>query len=323
MVNNFLANLINKNYKIFAPQKTGQFLVIKELTEAKKADYSAKIPANSWKKLFHPASETLFDYQNEKFFESLENYPKTVAWGMNVLDLRALGLFDLVFANDFNYQKRRKNILVVGLSVGAPSEMRDWQVFSHNLEENILEHLPFDVFLEKTKSKDFKIYAGSFRGAELLEKNKITNYEKIEFSGLIPEEGPDQKMFAHKKTMEDKKNSKVWQELGKICIACGKCSLVCPTCFCFDIYDEAVDKNQFKRIRSWASCFYPQFSEIGGGQNFLTTIAQKIHFWYEHKFVRIPGEYKIPGCVSCGRCGEVCPVGIKIKDTFKALENDK
>ena len=44
----------------------------------------------------------------------------------------------------------------------------------------------------------------------------------------------------------------------------------------------------------------------------MDTVKKKIYFWYVHKFVRIPKEYKLPGCVSCGRCVKACPVGIDI-----------
>lgn len=320
MFNKLLSNLL-KSHQIFAPVKNGNSFIIKEINQTTEVDYSGKITDNSWKNIFLPPQEDLFYFKSKKtevapFFLKKEK----VAWGMGVLDLKALGLFDLVFAKDFYYQRNRKNILVVGLSVGAPSEFKDWQTFSHNLEENILEHLPFDIFLERQTNNQFKIYASTDKGESMLEKNDIKDYEHLEFSGLIPEEGPDKKMLNIQEKMKfNKVDNKIWQELGKICIACGKCSIVCPTCFCFDIYDEALGKDQAKRIRAWGNCFYPDFSKVTEGQVFLDNIAKKIHFWYEHKFFRIPSEYKIPGCVSCLRCDKVCPVGIKIKKTLDSL----
>lgn len=320
MVNRLLSKLL-VSFQVFAPVKNGQSFVISKITQVKEADYSGKITENSWKNIFLPPSEDLFYFNvNQPKEPQVSVKNNVVAWGMSVLDLKALGLFDLVFAKDFYYQRNRKNILVVGLSVGAPAEFKDWQVFAHGLEENILEHLPFDIFLEKQTNNQFKIYASTDKGENILEKNKINDYEHLEFSGLIPEEGPDKKMLSIKDKMGiSQVNNKVWQELGKICLACGKCSMVCPTCFCFDIYDEATGKDQAKRIRSWGNCFYPDFSKIADGQSVLKNVADKIHFWYEHKFFRIPSEYKVPGCVSCLRCDKVCPVGIKIQQTLKEL----
>ena len=60
-----------------------------------------------------------------------------------------------------------------------------------------------------------------------------------------------------------------------------------------------------------------------GGAKTLKTTAQKIHFWYYHKFVRIPEQFKAYlGCYECMRCFKVCPVGINIQEVIKQiLEN--
>lgn len=320
MINRLLNNLL-KTSKVFAPVKNGVNLIIREISKSQEVNLSGRMPENSWKNIFLPHQEILFNFNKNKINKPAVSKTPIIAFGMNVLDLRALGLFELVFSKDVYFQERRKNILVVGLSAGAPAEFKDWQIFSQNLEENILEHLPFDIFLEKQFNNQFKIYTSSERGEEVLEQNKITDYQHLEFSGLIPEEGPDKKMLKLSDLMKKSQQAKVWEELGKICLACGKCSIVCPTCFCFDIYDQAIGKDQFQRIKSWGNCFYPEFSKICEGKIFLETVAKKIHFWYEHKFLRIPSEYKIPGCVSCRRCDLVCPVGIKIEKTIKMLEN--
>jgi len=314
-----LINYLLNNFQVFAPTRIGQEFFVKEVKLAKEIDLSGRITENSWKNIFLPVSETIFNFQQNKIIKLKNKIKPIVALGMNILDLQALGLFETVFSKDKYYQERRRNILVVGLAVGAPSEFKDWQVFSYNLEENILEHLPFDIFLEKQKNNQYKIYESSERGQAILEKTKITDYQHLEFAGLIREEGPDPKMLRVMDKIKVSRSNKVWEDLGKICLACGKCAIVCPTCFCYDLHDQSVDLNAFERQRTWANCFYPEFSKIAGEKVFLNTIAQKIRFWYEHKFWRIPKEYKIPGCVSCLRCNKVCPVGIKIEKTLSVL----
>jgi len=317
-VNKFLVK-IKKEYQVFAPVEKEGKSYIERIEGIKEVDYTGRIPQEPWKFLFYPPKEILLD---EKFNEPKVNYPKICAWGMNVLDLKALGLYDLVFDDDPYYQKRRQNTLVVGLSCGAPNRenFAEFKLFSLNLEENILEHVPFDIFLEMMRDGNFLIFSGSKLGQKILEKNKINNYENIQFAGLIPEEGPDKRMLQLQQKVAKSYNHKVWDELHKICLACGKCSMICPTCFCYDIEDEVTDQNKIKRKRNWGNCFYPEFTEIAGGFDFTGTVKKKIQFWYEHKFVRIPKEYQVPGCVSCLRCFKVCPVGINITEVLKKLE---
>lgn len=314
-----LLKKIKKEYQVFAPVEKESGSFIERIESIKEIDYSGKIPHDPWKFLFFPPQETLFD---ENFKEPKASYQKICAWGMNVLDLKALGLLDLVFEDDPYYQRRRLNTLVVGLSVGVPNkeDFEDFKLFSMKLEEDVLEHIPFDIFLEKMKDGKFLIYSGSKQGQRILEKNSVREYENVQFAGLIPEEGPDKRMLELQKKMEQDYCHKIWDKLNKICLACGKCTIVCPTCFCYDLEDQMASSGRVNRQRNWGNCFYPEFTEIAGGFDFTGTVKDKIHFWYEHKFLRIPKEYKVPGCVSCMRCFKVCPVGINIIKVLKNLD---
>jgi len=123
------------------------------------------------------------------------------------------------------------------------------------------------------------------------------------------------KMQKIRDKFKNKFNKKLWDELGKKCIECGQCTMVCPTCFCFRFEDN----SEKKRGLVSDSCFYHDFSEVAGGHQFLHNTAKRIYFWYYHKFVRIPEEYNLPGCVECGRCSKVCPAGIEIEKVLKEI----
>ncbi len=206
--------------------------------------------------------------------------------------------------------------MVIGYSIDWVAKAgRKGPKYPVEFKESDLEHVRFDIFISKVKSGKTIYYAGSKKGERLLVKYGLLDYIHMPFAGAVPEEGPDKRMLFMAEKMAMSSEHSLWDEMEKICLSCGKCSIACPTCFCFDFKDKAEPGAQ-GRERVRGNCFYSDFSLVAGGNRDLSTIKKRIYFWYVHKFIRIPKEYRIPGCVSCGRCVAVCPAGINI---FKNL----
>lgn len=311
-------NSLAKDYFIYAPRKKGEIIRVEETSQIGDIDWSGQMPQNPWKQVFLPATERLFSFEKKGLLEEKRQYPKIACVGMNILDLKALTLFDMVFAADAYYQKRRNYLLIVGYTPDWPIDYKKYKVFSHNYEEDILEHIIFDIFIAKLKNNQLKIYSGSPKGQRVLESYGLKDYKNVEFAGTVPEKGPDKRMLELIEKVGKSYNHKLWTKLDKTCLACGKCSISCPTCFCFDL-DDQLDVSENARKRKWGNCFYNDFSKVAGGGKELDTVKKKIFFWYVHKFVRIPKEYALPGCVSCGRCTRACPVGIDIAKNIREL----
>jgi len=303
---------------VYAPAKKGDKVLVSEIKKVSDIDCSGELPENSFKSVFLPVEEKMGEFKNGQLNSSPQKTKKTVAWGMNILDLQAFTLFEKVFEKDVYYQKRRQNTCVIGYTNGIEDEYRKYKVFNQKYAGNVLEHLIFDVFVQKQKNGNFILFSGSEKGQLLLEKHGITDYENIEFVGYITEDGLNPRLLANKEAVELGYDHPVWEELAEICLSCGKCSMVCPTCFCFDQTDKPTLDGVEKK-RQWTSCFYPEFSKVAGDHKDLDSVKKRLYFWYYHKFVRIPEELSYYGCVSCMRCFKACPAEINIVKTLQKL----
>jgi len=313
--NNFIS-FLQKNWTVYGPSYDNARNISIELIENPSAlILNGELPFFSFKKFFIPQEEDLFEYKNNNLNETKTESDKKAIVGINILDLKSILLYDQVFERDPYYQVRRQDTLVIGHNF-APDIKNN--IFEQKYEEEILEHLSFDIFLAEIKQNIFKVFSGSKRGQEVLNDFDYKNYQHIQFSGPQREEG-NPRMNEIKEKMKNF-NPSIWEKLGEICLECGKCTIICPTCFCYRIDDcPTLEKDKGVKQRCWDSCFYQEFSEVAGGYKFLNTTAKKIHFWYYHKFVRIPEEFNILGCVGCGRCAEVCPARIDIRKILKEI----
>jgi formate hydrogenlyase subunit 6/NADH:ubiquinone oxidoreductase subunit I len=116
----------------------------------------------------------------------------------------------------------------------------------------------------------------------------------------------------------------LWEEKSGKCLSCGTCNLVCPTCYCFDVWDElAIDLVQGKRLRRWDGCLLQDFAKVASGENFRETRTSR----YQHRFLR-KGCYLLPilddvACVGCGRCASACLADIADPvDVFNRLKEE-
>ena len=110
-----------------------------------------------------------------------------------------------------------------------------------------------------------------------------------------------------------------WHEVAQRCMACGNCTMVCPTCFCTSVEDTTDLSGEIaERWRSWDSCFTTDFSYIHGG-SVRNSTESKYRQWITHKLASWQDQFNTLGCVGCGRCITWCPVGINITEEVEAI----
>jgi ferredoxin len=114
-----------------------------------------------------------------------------------------------------------------------------------------------------------------------------------------------------------------WEEVAKVCLTCGNCTLVCPTCFCTNIEDETdLTGGTAIRRRMWDSCFTVGFSYIHGG-SIRSTETSRYRQWLMHKLCYWVDQFGSFGCVGCGRCITWCPVGIDITKEVRLIRESE
>jgi len=104
-------------------------------------------------------------------------------------------------------------------------------------------------------------------------------------------------------------NHEHWETMAERCIGCTNCTMVCPTCFCYDVQDRVdLRLETVLRERTWDSCFSLQFAAVHGGnfrgplKNRYRHLIHKLYYWVGP--VRGVRVHRLRRCITW------CPVGI-------------
>jgi sulfhydrogenase subunit beta (sulfur reductase) len=263
------------------------------------------LPLIPLKKAVLSPREILWNLQEGRYAMP-EAPPPTALMGIPPCDLYGLAYLDRVFSDDPLYQRRRSKVFLIGTTC-TPSDTCFCPPRSLTP--------PFDLFLAEGR-----IWVGSSWGETLL--GALENSEERE--GLpFPEEvcrgvGPSIPDNLEAIFLASAGRA-VWREVGGRCLSCGGCSAVCPTCYCYDVVDEAGVDGRVVRLREWDNCFFRAHALVAGGHNFRPDRGTRLRFRFEHKFLGFGSLRRVSSCVGCGRCGLACPVKIGVSEVLSSL----
>ena len=254
------------------------------------------------------------------FKEVLPQYQAIAFIGVRSCDLAALYIQDRHFLHedkiDPYYQARRQSLFLVAVNCTHPAET----CFCASTGDGPGASFGYDILLSELDD-GFLVHAHSDKGQELLRKLPVIPAEpqQIQQADTEIQQAANQQIRRLpsrnlKGALFANLDHESWQEVAKRCLACGNCTLVCPTCFCH-AEDEtpALDGNSSEYFRHWDSCFSQGHSYIHG-ITIRATTAQRYRQWLTHKLGSWHDQYGRSGCVGCGRCISWCPVGIDITE---------
>ncbi|MCM8792109.1 MAG: 4Fe-4S dicluster domain-containing protein [Candidatus Omnitrophica bacterium] len=341
---NFLKTL-ESEYEVFVPQKSEGKLrlcpfgfevshteyILKEISSVDKENFSYNPyrTIEPLKSFFISTREPITEYFESAF--EREQKPRVI-FGMKNCDLFSLKIQDFVFlegvVKDPFYERRRhQNILISS----------DCFLFKEVCFCTALGIMPyaqegFDLNFSEVTS-GYIVEVGSEKGAKVIQNNyryfnpatpvQIASCNKkrekfvsnlnqhLILHDLVPKEIIPQ-------IVKEGFNSGVWQELVLNCVECGGCNFICDTCHCFLLSDERFGKIN-EKIRSWDACLYANFAKVAGGANPLRYRYQRLRNRYLKKFDFFVENLGLLACCGCGRCIEVCPAKIDIREVLKKL----
>jgi len=305
-----MLKLLMKKYEVIAPVRNGKDICFEIIDEDKLKNIDlSKNPLIPPKRFFLPPEETIIYFHNKKIVRPRSRrIRKRVIFGIRKCDINALARLDMVGLGE-SYAERRKATLLLGLHCEKPLDT----CFCESME---LE-LQGDLFFYR-KDDNFIISINSARGERLVKwLAKHISMHKLA-SEYHPEIKTKKKL--ENKNIENLYHDKRWQELVDKCIACGACTMLCPTCSCFDIEDEiSLDGKTGKRVRRETSCRLKSFTKIAGGIVTRETEESRMKHFVYHKIVYFKQRHGKMLCVGCGRCIRGCPARIDWVDFLNKL----
>jgi sulfhydrogenase subunit beta (sulfur reductase) len=312
--------------EVHAPVARDGGFAFQKLTDWREArlDYTRTILPP--KKYVLPPKEELFHFDADAGYVAPADPPgRMVLFGVHPCDVYGLNILDEVFEGrypDPYFRARRKAIAVVGVDC-VPDE----HCFCRSMRADFVDH-GFDLFLYDIGA-DYLVLVGTALGDDMVLAGKEI------FRAVTPADIDEYKRRSTAKEQafqlqveirdlpeifELEYDSGFWQELGDRCLSCGSCTVVCPTCYCYEARDEVtLGSCAGARERCWDSCVFHTHALVAGGENFREQRADRIKFRFYHKQRGFVAEYGRPSCVGCGRCIPACPVGINIVEVVDRL----
>jgi len=256
---------------------------------------------------------------------------KSVIIGAKNCDIRSISeIQDKVYlegvVEDPFYRERRENTVLVSADCPEPADTcfcnimggKPYGAVDSDINISFSEKgYVFDVITKKGEDLLSPFYAlfEDAKASVIRERDEKRKKAEGKLKEINPKKLyknlPDRVKYMH--------SAEFWNRTMEGCVDCQACERVCPTCYCFLLYDVPVGEKSFERVRVLDYCYHASYARVGGGLNPLSVFSKRLRNRFECKFYSFFENHKVYACTGCGRCIEACMGKIDIRKVLFAL----
>lgn len=324
---------MKKKARLYAPRKKeNQFVFrpVKDVNDVCLKYIPTILPP---KKYYFPQREKLLKFNIEPFKTSkaIVEFEEYILFAVHTCDIAGIQCMDVVFRDgpeDPNYLNRKDKMIIIGI------ECLEYCDKNANCA-SMANHVPrggYDLMLVDIGDR-LIIHINSEKGERLISGlSYIKEAQEEDMAKLERAREYKKKIFKDEfnapinevyESFDKGFNCCVWEDVGRRCVACGNCTAVCPTCYCFDVIDDVnLTLNDGIRYRVWNSCQMDDFAKVAGGEDFRKGRQSRQRHRYYRKFKYPQDKFNRYFCTGCGRCTRTCMAKISLIDTVNTLVNE-
>lgn len=335
-----LVDELARKRRIIGPVARKERYFYEETDRAAVLDLGFNYCVYSPRRFLFPPTETLFKFDRAGGrFEGqavLDDRPMALV-GVHPCDINAIRLLDRVFEKDHpdeHYLTRRRNAFIVGIDCPRPctegvfcSDMKTnaasegFDVMLYPLAGGNGSDLVYGAVFGTPAGREWLMYSRCTSAPTATDERAYDQYQRTKIAAFPREiRTASEELPA---LLDRSYDSLLWEATARRCYSCGSCNLSCPTCYCFNIFDDVnMTLVGGERKREWDGCQLPKFAEVAGPHNFRPKAASRLRHRIYRKAKWIREQTNMAGCVGCARCDRACTAKINSVEIYNQLAEE-